>query len=95
FAPRSHHNGYPFIYYNKFRSAFLNMVTIITLRCLLCQTLAESFAVTGPILVLTYNNTPPTTTLRERCVNLEASDVFSIKCNAAEFNGCEDMLKRA
>ncbi|KHE84613.1 hypothetical protein GE21DRAFT_1208280 [Neurospora crassa] len=54
------------------------MVTIITLRCLLC--------IARGISELRGN----TTTMEGSA----ASDVFSIKCNVAGFNGCEDMLKQ-
>ncbi|EAA30591.2 hypothetical protein NCU06064 [Neurospora crassa OR74A] len=65
------------------------MVTIITLRCLLC--------IARGISELRGNTTTMEGSagiLKERCFNLKASDVFSIKCNVAGFNGCEDMLKQ-
>ncbi|KAJ4392908.1 hypothetical protein N0V85_006770 [Neurospora sp. IMI 360204] len=96
FAPRPHNDVYPFIHPNKFRGALLDKVTIITGSAgAIGQALAESFAVAGAKLVLTYNNTPPPTTLKERCANLGASDVIFIKCNVAELKGCEDLLKQA
>lgn len=96
FAPRSHNDVYPFIHPEKFRGALQDKVTIITGSAgAIGQALAECFAVAGAKLVLTYNNTPPPTTLKERCVNLGASDVSFIKCNVAEFKGCEQLVKQA
>ncbi|KAK1781489.1 hypothetical protein QBC45DRAFT_405630 [Copromyces sp. CBS 386.78] len=95
FAPRSHNDVYPFIHPSKFRGALLDQVAIITGSTgAIGQALAESFAVAGAKLVLTYNNTPPPATLKERCINLGASGVIFIKCNVAELKGCEDLIKQ-
>ncbi|KAK3391478.1 hypothetical protein B0T20DRAFT_423838 [Sordaria brevicollis] len=95
FAPRSHNDVYPFILPKRFRGALKDKVTIITGSAgTIGQALAECFAVAGAKLVLTYNNTPPPTTLKERCVNLGASDVSFVKCNVAELKGCEDLVKQ-
>jgi NAD(P)-dependent dehydrogenase (short-subunit alcohol dehydrogenase family) len=57
------------------------------------QGLAESFAVAGAKLVLTYNKTPPPPELRERCVEFGAGGVTFVKCNVAELGGCEELVK--
>ncbi|KAH7628324.1 hypothetical protein B0T09DRAFT_346417 [Sordaria sp. MPI-SDFR-AT-0083] len=95
FAPRSHNDVYPFIHPKKFKGALQDKVTIITGSAgAIGQALAESFSVAGAKLVLTYNNTPPPTTLREKCVDLGAGDVAFVKCNVAELEGCEDLVKQ-
>jgi NAD(P)-dependent dehydrogenase (short-subunit alcohol dehydrogenase family) len=58
------------------------------------QALAESFAVAGCKLVLTYNNTPPPGELRERCVRFGAGAVEFVKCNVAELEGCEALVRK-
>lgn len=57
------------------------------------QGLAESFAVAGAKLVLTYNKTPPPAELRERCVRFGAGGVEFVKCNVAELEGCEQLVR--
>lgn len=48
----------------------------------------------GSKLVLTYNNTPPPAELKERCLKFGASDVTFIKCNVAQLEGCQDLVKQ-
>jgi hypothetical protein len=43
--------------------------------------------------VLTYNNTPPPAELRERCLRFGAEAVEFVKCNVAELEGCEALVK--
>ena len=56
------------------------------------QSLAESFAVAGTKLVLTYNRTPPPAELEARCLRLGAASVHFIKCNVAELGGCQSLV---
>jgi len=56
--------------------------------------LAESFAVAGAKLVLTYNNTPPPPELTERCLKFGASSVTFVKCNVAQLEGCEALVQQ-
>jgi NAD(P)-dependent dehydrogenase (short-subunit alcohol dehydrogenase family) len=58
------------------------------------QALAESFAVAGARLVLTYNNTPPPAELKKRCVQFGAAGVEFVKCNVAELEGCEGLVRK-
>lgn len=58
------------------------------------QGLAESFAVAGAKLILTYNNTPPSPALSARCLELGASSVEFIKCNVASLEGCQDLVNQ-
>lgn len=58
------------------------------------QGLAESFAVAGTKLILTYNNTPPPAELKERCLKFGASGVTFTKCNVAQLEGCEELVRQ-
>lgn len=58
------------------------------------QGLAESFAVAGAKLILTYNNTPQSPALSARCLELGASSVEFIKCNVASLEGCQDLVNQ-
>ncbi|KAK3320352.1 hypothetical protein B0T19DRAFT_286238 [Cercophora scortea] len=96
FTPRFRNDVYPFIHPKKFKGSLQDKVTIITGAAgAIGQGLAESFAVAGANLVLTYNNTPPPPTLKERCLAFGASGVTFIKCNVAELEGCEDLVRQA
>ncbi|KAK4213110.1 hypothetical protein QBC37DRAFT_388225 [Rhypophila decipiens] len=95
FAPRTHCDVYPFIHPTKFRGSLQDKVTIITgASGVIGKGLAESFAVASAKLVLTYNNTPPPPELKERCLKFGASDVLFIKCNVAQLEGCDDLVKQ-
>ncbi|KAK0625420.1 hypothetical protein B0T17DRAFT_492224 [Bombardia bombarda] len=96
FAPRFRNDVYPFIYPQKFKGALKDKVTIITGAAgAIGQSLAESFAVAGAKLVLTYNNTPPPPALKDKCLSLGAGSVTFIRCNVAQLDGCEDLVKQA
>ncbi|KAK0648881.1 hypothetical protein B0T16DRAFT_371578 [Cercophora newfieldiana] len=96
FPPRFRSDVYPFIYPEKFKGSLQGLVTIITGAAgAIGQGLAESFAVAGGKLVLTYNNTPPPAALEERCLKFGASSVTFVKCNVAELEGCEALVKEA
>lgn len=95
FIPRFRNDVYPFIYPAKFRGSLQDKVALITGAAgAIGQGLAESFAVAGAKLVLTYNNTPPPPTLEERCLKFGASSVTYVKCNVASLEGCEDLVKK-
>ncbi|KAK3321987.1 hypothetical protein B0H66DRAFT_553055 [Apodospora peruviana] len=95
FAPRFRNDVYPFIEPKKFKGSLQGKVTIITGAAgAIGQGLAESFAVAGANLALTYNNTPPPPALKERCLDLGASAVTFIKCNVAELEGCEELVRQ-
>ncbi|KAK3384830.1 hypothetical protein B0H63DRAFT_413639 [Podospora didyma] len=95
FTPRFRSDVYPFIYPKKFKGSLQDKVAIITGSAgAIGQGLAESFAVAGAKLVLTYNRTPPPATFEERCSSLGASAVKFIQCNVAELEGCEDLVKQ-
>ncbi|KAK4675498.1 hypothetical protein QC764_504740 [Podospora pseudoanserina] len=94
FTPRFRTDIYPFIEPSKYRGSLRNKVTIITGAAgAIGQGLAESFAVAGAKLVLTYNRTPPPPELEERCLRFGAADVSFIKCDIAELGGCEALVK--
>ncbi|KAK0611051.1 hypothetical protein B0T14DRAFT_529543 [Immersiella caudata] len=96
FPPRFRSDVYPFIYPEKFKGSLRDLVTIITgASGAIGQGLAESFAVAGAKLVLTYNNTPPPAALEERCLRFGASSVTFVKCNVAELEGCEALVNEA
>ncbi|KAK4152209.1 hypothetical protein C8A00DRAFT_35120 [Chaetomidium leptoderma] len=96
FTPRFRTDIYPFIHPSKFRGSLQDKVTIITGAAgAIGQGLAESFAVAGAKLVLTYNNTPPPAELKERCVRFGTAGVEFVKCNVAELEGCEALVKQA
>ncbi|KAK4180939.1 hypothetical protein QBC36DRAFT_2362 [Triangularia setosa] len=95
FIPRFRTDIYPFIAPSKFRESLRNKVTIITGAAgAIGQGLAESFAVAGAKLVLTYNRTPPPPQLKERCLKFGASEVIFVRCNVAELEGCEALVKQ-
>lgn len=58
------------------------------------QGLAESFAVAGAKLILTYNNTPPSPAFSTRCLELGAASVEFVKCNVASLEGCQDLVNQ-
>ncbi|KAK4201710.1 hypothetical protein QBC40DRAFT_347636 [Triangularia verruculosa] len=94
FIPRFRTDIYPFIAPSKFRGSLRDKVTIVTGAAgVIGQGLAESFAVAGAKLVLTYNRTPPPPELKERCLRFGASDVTFVQCNVAELAGCEALVK--
>ncbi|KAK3989750.1 hypothetical protein QBC44DRAFT_327056 [Cladorrhinum sp. PSN332] len=96
FQPRFRTDVYPFIAPAKFRSSLQDKVTIITGAAgAIGQSLAESFAVAGAKLILTYNRTPPPPELKERCLKLGAASVDFIKCNVAELEGCESLVNQS
>ncbi|KAK4229194.1 hypothetical protein QBC38DRAFT_472853 [Podospora fimiseda] len=95
FKPRFRTDVYPFIAPAKFRGSLQDKVTIITGAAgAIGQSLAESFAVAGAKLVLTYNRTPPPPELKERCRKLGAASVDFIKCNVADEEGCESLVSQ-
>ncbi|KAK4162363.1 hypothetical protein QBC43DRAFT_290977 [Cladorrhinum sp. PSN259] len=95
FKPRFRTDVYPFIAPAKFRGALKDKVTIITGAAgAIGQSLAESFAVAGAKLVLTYNRTAPPPELKDRCLKLGAASVDFIKCNVAELEGCESLVNQ-
>ncbi|KAK4124325.1 NAD(P)-binding protein [Parathielavia appendiculata] len=96
FSPRFRTDIYPFIYPSKYRGTLQDKVAIITGAAgALGQALAESFAVAGVKLVLTYNKTAPPPELRERCVRFGAAAVEFVQCNVAELEGCKELVRRA
>ncbi|KAL2151476.1 hypothetical protein VTH82DRAFT_6574 [Thermothelomyces myriococcoides] len=96
FTPRFRTDIYPFIHPSKFRGSLQDKVAIITGAAgAIGQALAESFAVAGAKLVLTYNNTPPPPELKEKCMRFGAAQVGFVKCNVAELEGCESLVKQA
>lgn len=87
-TPRFRTDVYPFIHPSKFRASLQDKVTIITGAAgAIGQGLAESFAVAGARLVLTYNRTPPPQGLKERCEELGAAGVEFEKCDVADLGG--------
>ncbi|KAK4142891.1 uncharacterized protein C8A04DRAFT_29468 [Dichotomopilus funicola] len=95
-SPRFRTDIYPFIEPSKFRATQKGKVAIITGSSgTIGQALAESFAVTGANLVLSYYNTPPPAELKEKCVRYGAGGVEFVKCNVAELEGCERLVNRA
>ncbi|KAK5659238.1 hypothetical protein OQA88_1330 [Cercophora sp. LCS_1] len=93
YPPRFRTDIYPFIHPAKYRSSLANQVTIITGAAgAIGQGLAESFAVAGTHLVLTYNNTPPPSSLEERCLRFGAASVTYFQCNVASLEGCESLI---
>jgi len=96
FIPRFRTDVYPFIYPAKFRTSLQDKVVIITGAAgAIGQGLAESFAVAGVKLVLTYNRTPPPPALEETCLKYGASSVTYIKCNVGSLEGCEELVEQA
>ncbi|KAL2194095.1 hypothetical protein P885DRAFT_43700 [Corynascus similis CBS 632.67] len=96
FTPRFRTDIYPYIYPSKYRGSLQNKVAIITGAAgAIGQALAESFAVAGAKLVLTYNNTPPPPELKERCIRFGAAGIEFVRCNVAELEGCEALVKQA
>jgi NAD(P)-dependent dehydrogenase (short-subunit alcohol dehydrogenase family) len=57
------------------------------------QSLAESFAVAGAKLVLTYYNTPPPAELEGRCLGFGAAGVEFVRCDVGELGGCEGLVR--
>ncbi|KAK0713929.1 hypothetical protein B0T26DRAFT_753985 [Lasiosphaeria miniovina] len=95
FMPRFRTDVYPFIHPAKFKGALKDKVTIITGAAgAIGQGLAESFAVAGAALVLTYNNTPPPPGFKDRCLGLGAAAATFVRCNVAELKGCEDLVRQ-
>ncbi|KAK3346149.1 hypothetical protein B0T25DRAFT_551261 [Lasiosphaeria hispida] len=95
FIPRFRSDVYPFINPAKFKGSLQDKVTIITGAAgAIGQGLAESFAVGGAKLVLTYNSTPPPPSLEERCLQFGASSVTYLKCNVADLEGCESLVNQ-
>ncbi|KXX79676.1 Dehydrogenase/reductase SDR family member 7B [Madurella mycetomatis] len=96
-TPRFRTDIYDFILPKKFRGALQDKVVIITGAVgAIGRGLAESFAVAGGKLVLTYNNTPPPAELKERCERFGAAAVEFVKCNVGELEGpagCEALVK--
>ncbi|KAK1753393.1 hypothetical protein QBC47DRAFT_453283 [Echria macrotheca] len=96
FIPRFRTDVYPFIAPSKFRGALQDKVAIITgATGTIGQGLAESFAVAGAKLVLTYNRTPPPSSLTERCVKFGASSIDFVSCDVSSLEGCEALVQRA
>ncbi|KAK4247555.1 hypothetical protein C7999DRAFT_31973 [Corynascus novoguineensis] len=95
FTPRFRTDIYPYLYPSKYRGSLQNKVAIITGAAgAIGQALAESFAVAGAKLVLTYNNTPPPPELKEKCIRFGAVGVEFVRCNVAELEGCEALVKQ-
>ncbi|KAK4186300.1 hypothetical protein QBC35DRAFT_274172 [Podospora australis] len=94
-VPRFRSDVYPFIAPAKFRGSLKDKVTIITGAAgAIGQGLAESFAVAGAKLVLTYNNTPPPAALQERCLKFGATSVDFVMCDVADLKGCEELVRK-
>ncbi|KAH6623790.1 hypothetical protein F5144DRAFT_584317 [Chaetomium tenue] len=96
FTPRFRTDIYPYIYPSKFRGSLQGKVAIITGAAgAIGQALAESFAVAGAALVLTYHRTPPPAELQERCVRFGAAAVEFVKCDVSALEGCEGLVGKA
>jgi len=50
--------------------------------------------VAGARLVLTYNRTAPPAELKERCLKFGAGGVEFVKCDVADLEGCEGLVKK-
>ncbi|KAK1833435.1 hypothetical protein QBC39DRAFT_254572 [Podospora conica] len=95
FIPRFRTDVYPYIAPSKFRGSLKDKVTIITGAVgVIGKGLAESFAVAGAKLILTYNNTPPPPDFSARCLELGATSVEFVKCNVASLEGCEELVNQ-
>ncbi|KAL2129101.1 hypothetical protein VTI74DRAFT_8218 [Chaetomium olivicolor] len=96
FTPRFRSDIYPFIHPSKFRGSLQDKVAIITgATGVIGAALAESFAVAGAKLVLTYLRTPPAREYKERCVQLGAQAVEFVECDVAEWKECGGVVRRA
>ncbi|KAK3904701.1 hypothetical protein C8A05DRAFT_42264 [Staphylotrichum tortipilum] len=95
FTPRFRTDIYPFIHPSKFRGSLQDQVVIITGAAgSIGSALAESFAVAGAKLVLTYNRTAPGEELRERCVRFGAAGVEFVGCDVSSLEGCEAVVEK-
>ncbi|AEO67846.1 uncharacterized protein THITE_2049423 [Thermothielavioides terrestris NRRL 8126] len=95
FVPRFRSDVYPFISPSKFRGSLKDKVAIITGTAgAIGQALAESFAVAGAKLVLTYNKTVPPPALTERCLRFGAGAVEFVQCDVAQLEGCEALVRK-
>ena len=94
FPPRLHNEVYPFIAPARFRGTLTGRTVLITGAAgTLGSALAECFATAGASLVLTYNRTPLSDALRQRCLELGAAHVRLAQCNVSEIESCERMIK--
>lgn len=48
----------------------------------------------GAKLVLTYNRTAPPAELKERCLKFGAGGVEFVKCDVADLEGCDGLVKK-
>ncbi|KAK3939185.1 hypothetical protein QBC46DRAFT_459799 [Diplogelasinospora grovesii] len=95
FMPRFRSDVYPFIHPAKFRGSLQGKVAILTGSAgAIGQGLAESFAVAGAKLILTYNNTPPPEGFEYRCMGLGAAGVSMIKCNVSKLESCQQLIQQ-
>ena len=55
--------------------------------------LAECFAIAGAILVLVYNRTVPSAAVKQKCLDLGATNVTLLKCNVSDSNECSKLVE--